>query len=215
MAEAVTFAVPHATLGEDVASAVVLRPDAVATPKDIRQFATARIADFKIPRQVLVVREIPKGPTGKVQRIGLAAKLGLANSTALPRAFVAPRTPLEKALAKRWAEILQVEQIGIHDDFFASGGDSPPAIHVLSHVLKLRRLSLKFRGFSRRRLLRRWRCISNGYFRPVKDLHLPQPLSARPDKTELYRLPLCKSDCGSCSRFCPTCRISTFFMRSA
>src|SRR5207253_1734705 len=55
VADAVTFAVPHATLGEDVASAVVLRPNAVATPKDIRQFAGGRIADFKVPRQVLVV----------------------------------------------------------------------------------------------------------------------------------------------------------------
>jgi acyl-CoA synthetase (AMP-forming)/AMP-acid ligase II len=147
VAEAVTFAVPHATLGEDVASAVVLRPDAAATPKDIRQFATARIADFKIPRQVLVVREIPKGPTGKVQRIGLAAKLGLANSTALPRAFVAPRTPLEKALAKRWAEILQVEQIGIHDDFFASGGDSLLATHVLSHIYEITKVEFQVSRF--------------------------------------------------------------------
>jgi acyl-CoA synthetase (AMP-forming)/AMP-acid ligase II len=134
VAEAVTFAVPHPTLGEDVASAIVLRPDAVATPKDIRQFAIGRIADFKVPRQVLIISEIPKGPTGKVQRIGLAAKLGLATNTALPQAFVAPRTPLEKVLAKHWAEILQTEQIGIHDDFFAAGGDSLLATHVLAHI---------------------------------------------------------------------------------
>src|SRR5262249_5784083 len=114
VAEAVAFAVPHATLGEDVATAVVLRPQAVATPKDLRQFAIGRIADFKVRRQVLIVDEIPKGPTGKVQRIGLAAKLGLATSSGQPPAFVPPRTPLEEALAKRWAEILGVEQIGIH-----------------------------------------------------------------------------------------------------
>ena len=91
---------PTLRLGEDVASAVVLRPNAAATPKDIRQFAIGRIADFKVPRQVLIVREIPKGPTGKVQRVGLAAKLGLATGAALPRTFVAPRTPLEKTLAE-------------------------------------------------------------------------------------------------------------------
>ena len=137
VAEAVTFAVPHATLGEEVASAVVLRPGGEATPKDIRQFAIGRIADFKVPRQVLVVREIPKGPTGKVQRIGLAAKLGLATSASLLPAFVAPRTAArEDALAKRWAEILQVEQIGIHDDFFASGGDSLLATRVLATYLR-------------------------------------------------------------------------------
>ena len=142
VAEAATFAVPHATLGEDVASAVVLRPEAVAEPKDIRQFVSGHIADFKIPRQVFIVAEIPKGPTGKTQRIGLAAKLGLASSTAKAHEFVAPRTPLEAMLAKRWAEILQVEQIGIHDDFFGSGGDSLLAAHVLSHVFEIAQIEL-------------------------------------------------------------------------
>jgi acyl-CoA synthetase (AMP-forming)/AMP-acid ligase II len=147
VAEVVTFSIPHATLGEDVASAIVLRPDAVATPKDIRQFAIGRIADFKIPRQVLIVTEIPKGPTGKVQRIGLAAKLGLTKDTALPRALVAPRTPLETMLARRWAEILQVEQIGIHDDFFAIGGDSLSAAAVLRHIHDITTIELEISRF--------------------------------------------------------------------
>ena len=134
VADAVTFAVPHPTLGEDVASAIVLRPGIAATPNDIRQFVIGRIADFKVPRQVVIVKEIPKGPTGKVQRIGLADKLGLASGSPPRQASVAPRTPLESSLAKRWAEILRVEQIGIHDDFFGSGGDSswPPAFSVTS-----------------------------------------------------------------------------------
>jgi acyl-CoA synthetase (AMP-forming)/AMP-acid ligase II len=147
VAEAVTFAIPHATLGEDVASAVVLRSGGVAAPKDIRQFAIGRIAEFKVPRQVLIVGEIPKGPTGKKQRIGLAAKLGLATSAAPPRAFVAPRTPLEKLLAKHWAEILQVAQIGIHDDFFASGGDSLLATGVLCHAYEVTQVELEVSRF--------------------------------------------------------------------
>jgi acyl-CoA synthetase (AMP-forming)/AMP-acid ligase II len=147
VAEAVTFAVPHATMGEDVASAIVLRPDIAATPKEIRRFTIGRIADFKVPRQVLIVDRIPKGPTGKVQRIGLAAELGLATSTALPRASVAPRTPLEKVLAKRWAEILQLEQIGIHDDFFASGGDSLLATRVLGHIYNVTKTELEVSRF--------------------------------------------------------------------
>ena len=60
VAEAATFAVPHASLGEDVASAVVLKPHCTATAKDIRRFASGRIADFKVPRQVLIVAELPK-----------------------------------------------------------------------------------------------------------------------------------------------------------
>ncbi len=78
VAQAVAFAVPHDALGEEVAAAVVLRPGATASARDIRAHAAARIAPFKVPRTVLIVDEIPKGPTGKLQRIGLAAKLGLA-----------------------------------------------------------------------------------------------------------------------------------------
>jgi acyl-CoA synthetase (AMP-forming)/AMP-acid ligase II len=135
--EAATFAVPHPTLGEEVAAAIVLRPDAAATPKDIRQFAMGRLAAFKVPRQVLIVAEIPKGPTGKVQRIGLAAKLGLVTNTAPPQAPVAPRTSLEKTLAGIWAEMLQVEQVGLHDDFFALGGDSLLATRVLVRLREI------------------------------------------------------------------------------
>ncbi len=76
--QAVTFAIPHAKLGEEVGAALVLEPGASATESEIRQFASLRLADFKVPRRVLFVSEIPKGPTGKLQRIGLAQKLGLA-----------------------------------------------------------------------------------------------------------------------------------------
>jgi acyl-CoA synthetase (AMP-forming)/AMP-acid ligase II len=132
VAEAVTFAVPHATLGEDVAAAVVLRPTTGATPKDIRQFVAGRLADFKVPRQVLIVEQLPKGSTGKVQRIGLTEKLGLG-SAATPT-FAAPRTPLEAILAGIWADVLRLERVGIHDDFFALGGDSLLAAHVLTSI---------------------------------------------------------------------------------
>jgi acyl-CoA synthetase (AMP-forming)/AMP-acid ligase II len=74
----VTFAVPHAKLGEDIAAAVVLKEGQVATEREIRDFVSERLAAFKVPRKVLILDEIPKGATGKLQRIGLAEKLGLA-----------------------------------------------------------------------------------------------------------------------------------------
>lgn len=75
--QVVAFAMPHARLGEEVAAAVVLREGHSATEREIREFAAARMADFKVPRRVVILDEIPKGATGKVQRIGLAQKLGL------------------------------------------------------------------------------------------------------------------------------------------
>jgi acyl-CoA synthetase (AMP-forming)/AMP-acid ligase II len=77
VAQAITFAMPHAMLGEEVAAAVVLREGQAASERDIRDFVAARLADFKVPRKVIILDEIPKGATGKLQRIGLAAKLGL------------------------------------------------------------------------------------------------------------------------------------------
>jgi acyl-CoA synthetase (AMP-forming)/AMP-acid ligase II len=77
IAQAVTFAMPHGKLGEDVAAAIVLREGRTATDREIRDFCASRLADFKVPRRILILAEIPKGATGKLQRIGLAAKLGL------------------------------------------------------------------------------------------------------------------------------------------
>ncbi len=76
--QVVTFARPHDKLGEDVAAAVVLRDGEEADAQAIRDFARERLADFKVPRTVIFLDEIPKGATGKLQRIGLAEKLGLA-----------------------------------------------------------------------------------------------------------------------------------------
>jgi acyl-CoA synthetase (AMP-forming)/AMP-acid ligase II len=56
----------------------VLRHGAEASDKELRQFAAVRLADFKVPRKILILQEIPVGATGKLQRIGLAKKLGLA-----------------------------------------------------------------------------------------------------------------------------------------
>ena len=75
--QAVTFALPHKRLGEEVAVAIVPTADAAADERDIREFARHRLAEFKVPSKVVFVEQIPKGPTGKLQRIGLADKLGL------------------------------------------------------------------------------------------------------------------------------------------
>jgi len=80
VAQVVTFALPHPKLGEEVAAAVVLVEGSEATEREIRDFAAGRMADFKVPRKVILLDEIPKGATGKMQRIGLAQKLGLVES---------------------------------------------------------------------------------------------------------------------------------------
>lgn len=75
--QVVTFAMPSRIFGEDVAAAIVLREDAQVDEETLRQHVAARLAAFKVPRKIVFLKEIPKGPTGKLQRVGLAEQLDL------------------------------------------------------------------------------------------------------------------------------------------
>jgi acyl-CoA synthetase (AMP-forming)/AMP-acid ligase II len=77
VAQVVCFAIPHAKLGEEVGAVVVLREGAQVTERELQAFVAQRLADFKVPAKLLFMDEIPKGATGKLQRIGLAARMGL------------------------------------------------------------------------------------------------------------------------------------------
>jgi len=78
VAQVVCFGMPHPKLGEEVAAAVVLREGQTSTERELQAFVSSRAAEFKVPKRILIMDEIPKGATGKLQRIGLAQKLGLA-----------------------------------------------------------------------------------------------------------------------------------------
>jgi acyl-CoA synthetase (AMP-forming)/AMP-acid ligase II len=149
IAQAVTFAVPHPTLGEDVAAAVVLKDTQTVTEWEIQKFLATRLADFKVPRHVMIVDEIPKGPTGKIQRTGLAERLGLAayvhKEVGSKTERKAPSTPLEKKLIEIWSQVLGVDQIGVNDNFFELGGDSIQGGLILSRIceaLQIERIPL-------------------------------------------------------------------------
>jgi acyl-CoA synthetase (AMP-forming)/AMP-acid ligase II len=75
--QVLTFAIPHKVLGEEVGAAVVLKEGAAASEREIRDFCAQHLADFKVPKKVVFLAEIPKGATGKLMRIGLAEKLGV------------------------------------------------------------------------------------------------------------------------------------------
>jgi oxalate---CoA ligase len=128
--QAAAFAMPHATLGETVAAAVVLRDNSQVTESKIREYLTPRLADFKIPTRVLIVDNIPKTSTGKVRRACLAATF----ADLLKSEFVAPKNGLEALVARIYADVLGSQQIGSTDNFFALGGDSLRAMQVISRV---------------------------------------------------------------------------------
>jgi acyl-CoA synthetase (AMP-forming)/AMP-acid ligase II/acyl carrier protein len=139
VAQAVTFAIPHPTLGEDVAVAVVLRAGSDVTELELARFSAPRLAPHKVPRRFVLVDAIPKGPTGKLKRIGLAEALGLTGTGRDGAATGgsgtrSPETEVEWAVAALWCEVLRVAEVGAEDDFFALGGDSMRAATLLHRV---------------------------------------------------------------------------------
>lgn len=119
--EAAAFPLPHPTLGEEVAVAVVRAPGAVLGEHEIVDCLRGRIAGFKLPRHVLFVDRLPRVPSGKLDRRALPALSGGALA-ARPR--TEPRSDLARTLAGLWRRVLEVEDVFMEDDFFELGGDS-------------------------------------------------------------------------------------------
>jgi thioesterase domain-containing protein len=134
--QAASFAIPDERLGEAVGAAVVVREGSTVGERDLQELVAERLADFKVPGTVSFVEEIPKGPTGKVQRLGLAEQLGITESPRAPALaeYAEPRSPLEHEVAELWATTLGVERVGLHDDFFALGGDSILGAEVMAQL---------------------------------------------------------------------------------
>jgi amino acid adenylation domain-containing protein len=143
VAEAIAFAVPHETLGQDVAVAVVPRQNEVITEAELQRLVASQLSDFKVPQRVLFVDRIPKSASGKPQRLGLAENF----STLLTKQCLAPRNRVEKTLAAIWSQVLGIERIGVQDNFFTLGGDSLRATQVISRVRATMQAELAYLSF--------------------------------------------------------------------
>lgn len=135
--QALCFAIPDERLGEEVGVAVVLRAGATATEAELRDFAASRLVHFKVPRRIVFLAELPKGPTGKPQRIGLAGRLNITASrsiTTIRAEYREPSTATGKKLAELWGLILRRPRVGAGDDFFDLGGDSILATQIVARV---------------------------------------------------------------------------------
>ena len=130
--DAAAFPVPHPTLGDDVAAAVVLRTGSSASERELRRFSAAHLASFKVPRRIIFLDTLPRGPAGKVLRRTLTEQFhDLAQK---PPDASRPPDATELRLIEIWRRILSVSQVGVHDDFFQLGGDSLSAAVMLADV---------------------------------------------------------------------------------
>ena len=148
--QALAFAVPHAQLGEEIAAAVELQAGQRLTATELRAFAAQRLPVFKVPRLIRFVDAIPKGPTAKLQRIGLAARLGIGplDDRALPSAPpVPPRNAREERIHALWRELLPGREFGLRDRFENLGGDSLLATRMLAALSEAEQADLAFAEF--------------------------------------------------------------------
>ncbi|MFD1830372.1 amino acid adenylation domain-containing protein [Streptomyces desertarenae] len=90
-------------------------------PLELRTRLARRLPDFMMPTHFVRIDRIPLTPNGKADRRALPAP---AAGGPGPRPHTAPRNAVEEAMAAVWAEVLGVERVGVHDDYFALGGDS-------------------------------------------------------------------------------------------
>lgn len=113
---------------------VVLKDDDDTTAQELRKFLQQQLPTYMIPSVFVFLSALPLTPNGKVNRLALpdpeVSKVNSATS------FVAPRTPVEKKLARIWAEHLPGHKIGIHDNFFDLGGHSLLALRLMSQIEK-------------------------------------------------------------------------------
>jgi amino acid adenylation domain-containing protein len=117
-----------------------------ATPNagDLRTHLRERLPEYMVPAAFVVLEEIPLTVTGKVDRRALPAPDAAEGSPA--EAYVAPRNPIEEAVAEAWREVLGVESVSVNDNFFELGGQSISAIKLLSKVNRTLGVELQLRA---------------------------------------------------------------------
>jgi amino acid adenylation domain-containing protein/non-ribosomal peptide synthase protein (TIGR01720 family) len=112
-----------------------------AAPGELRAFLARTLPVYMLPAAFVTLDELPLSPNGKLDRRALPAPGRVADADAAGAApapggagYVAPRTPTEQALAEIWAEVLDLDRVGVEDDFFALGGDSVQGVRALSRI---------------------------------------------------------------------------------
>ena len=134
--QCLTFALPDSQLGEEVGVAVVLRAGATLEEAELQRFAAARLADFKVPRRVFPVDAIPTGPTGKLQRIGMAGRMGITTDAWKPEQHRTTATDVAAAsvVVRIMCGVLNVTDLDANTGFFDAGGDSLLASRLLTRL---------------------------------------------------------------------------------
>ncbi len=137
--EAVSFPLPHRTLGEDIALSVVLEAGKTISEAGLKNFLKDYLIPNKIPSRIIFVEEIPKGATGKVQRRKLKQQLQVPSPDGAEFLSNNDEKLPEDILKMReiWQDVLWKEKIGLDENFFVLGGDSLQAVDLFLRIEKV------------------------------------------------------------------------------
>jgi amino acid adenylation domain-containing protein len=161
--EAAAVGVPDRYVGEDLIAFAVLRNGMSCDERELLGFCESRLGHFKTPTRIHFVRDLPKGPSGKVQRLKLqetAAQRsifepgschgeapGRDDGQASGVGAAVPSTPIEQIIAETWAKLLTQPQLDVHSNFFSLGGHSLLAIQCLSLLREKLPIALSLSDF--------------------------------------------------------------------
>ncbi len=109
---------------------VVWKPELHATVSELRRFLRGRLSEDRVPQNIVELESLPVDAKGDVDRAGLQDPFGVADD------YVAPRSETEKIIAKTWQEVLGIDRVGLHDNFFDVGGHSLLAMRVIVRTEK-------------------------------------------------------------------------------
>jgi amino acid adenylation domain-containing protein len=131
----------------------VPRPGQTPTPSSLRRALEEKLPAFMVPSTFVALEKLPLLPNGKLDRKKLPEPQGDLRESDQP--YVGPRTPVEILITDTWKEILRLERVGIHDDFFALGGDSLRAAQIMARLRKQLSLQTSFSSIFQNRTVER------------------------------------------------------------
>jgi hypothetical protein len=111
----------------------------------LRRSLTTRLPEYMVPSAYVVLEELPRTATGKVDRMALP--IPARARPLLDSPFTPPRTPVEKALVELWADVLDLDAVGIYDPFMELGGNSLRATRVIARLREMLAVELPLRSF--------------------------------------------------------------------
>ena len=119
--------------------AYIVASDESLSTKELREFTKQKLPEYMIPSAFVALDSFPLTPNGKIDRKALPAPEGISPE----QEYVAPKTEVEQHLAQIWQDVLQIEKVGIYDNFFEMGGNSLLLVKVISKLQKLLKMELQ------------------------------------------------------------------------